>query len=687
MKNKKILIPIIIVLVLTIVGLITYFVAFKQDKNTTLTLIEKQWIEKNKSKLIDLSIINNIPMITYNGEGIFFDFLTDLEEDTQLEFNKVAYKIGDELKSDYALKIVEKVGSNQILLYRDNYILITDDNKKFNTLEDINNLTIGVLNSDIDKINTYLNVDSNLLLKSFDSYNSMIEDLTNTDESKKTVDAIVLPRMMYFKDIVSNDKLNIAYHISEITQDYVLQLGNTDKLNNILTKYYKKWKNDSYEKSYQDQFLDNYLAFSNVDDIAKVEFKSKRYHYGFVENAPYDLIYDGKYVGINHIFMAKFSDFANIEISYKKYSDIDSLVKDFNENKLDIMFNNTTYLTFNMDVANTVSSFDEKIAVVIKQNNDIVVNSINSLKNYEVMAVKSSRIADTLVDKGVKVKVYDNVESLMNQINNNSIIVIDYETYNYYSNSALKNYKIAKLFDLGYDYNFAVRKTNENDLFIKTLDFFLSFNNEKELTNEGYYEVMQLANKPFSLKRLILLIIGIISAAILVVLGISLFKPKQKTKKINLSKEDKLKYIDMLTSLKNRNYLNDNIEKWDASEIYPQTIIIMDLNNVAYINDNYGHAEGDKVIGEAANILIATQMPNSDIIRTNGNEFLIYMVGYDEKQIVSYVRKLNKEFKSLSHGFGAAIGYSMITDAIKTIDDAINEATASMREIKEEIDY
>ena len=143
----------------------------------------------------------------------------------------------------------------------------------------------------------------------------------------------------------------------------------------------------------------------------------------------------------------------------------------------------------------------------------------------------------------------------------------------------------------------------------------------------------------------------------------------------------------MLTSLKNRNYLNDNIEKWDNSEVYPQTIIVIDLNNVAYINDNYGHAEGDKVIGEAANILISTQMPNTDIIRTNGNEFLIYMVGYDEKQVVSYIRKLNKEFKGLSHGFGAAIGYSMIDDAIKTVDDAINEATTIMREIKEEINY
>ncbi|MDD2392248.1 MAG: GGDEF domain-containing protein, partial [Bacilli bacterium] len=156
-------------------------------------------------------------------------------------------------------------------------------------------------------------------------------------------------------------------------------------------------------------------------------------------------------------------------------------------------------------------------------------------------------------------------------------------------------------------------------------------------------------------------------------------------KKKTLTKEDKLRYVDMLTSLKNRNYLNDNIEKWDESEIYPQAIVVIDLNNIAYINDNYGHTEGDNVIKEAANVLITNQIPSSDIIRTNGNEFLIYLIGYDEKQIVSYIRKLSKEFKDLSHGFGAAIGYSIITDAIKTIDDAVNEATLDMRNNKEDL--
>ena len=83
--------------------------------------------------------------------------------------------------------------------------------------------------------------------------------------------------------------------------------------------------------------------------------------------------------------------------------------------------------------------------------------------------------------------------------------------------------------------------------------------------------------------------------------------------------------------------------------------------------------------------MINNQLSGSELLRTNGNEFLVFTVGHDEKSVVTYIRKLNKEFKELSHGFGAAIGYSMITDEIKTIDDAINEATLDMRSNKEEI--
>jgi GGDEF domain-containing protein len=92
----------------------------------------------------------------------------------------------------------------------------------------------------------------------------------------------------------------------------------------------------------------------------------------------------------------------------------------------------------------------------------------------------------------------------------------------------------------------------------------------------------------------------------------------------------------------------------------------------------------DELIVKAASILVNTQLENSEIVRTDGDEFLIYLVGYSEKQIATYTKKLSKEMKTLPHEFGAAIGYSMINDSIKNLDDAINEATLEMITNKEE---
>ena len=62
------------------------------------------------------------------------------------------------------------------------------------------------------------------------------------------------------------------------------------------------------------------------------------------------------------------------------------------------------------------------------------------------------------------------------------------------------------------------------------------------------------------------------------------------------------------------------------------------------------------------------------------------MVGYQEKDVIYYTRKIYKELKELPYGYGATIGYSMIMNDIKTVDDAINEATIDMRRKKEQAD-
>ena len=73
---------------------------------------------------------------------------------------------------------------------------------------------------------------------------------------------------------------------------------------------------------------------------------------------------------------------------------------------------------------------------------------------------------------------------------------------------------------------------------------------------------------------------------------------------------------------------------------------------------------------------IKTQLDNSDIMRTDGNEFLVYLVGFSQKQVTNYIHKLNKEFKKLPYEYGAEFGYSMINDSVKTIEDAIGIAAA-----------
>ena len=107
-KKRNIIIIIAIVLILAITGVL-YFVFTNQDKDSTLTLVEKQWIESNKNKVIDFGIVNNIAILNNSGEGLLFDFFEAIEEDTSLEFNKISYEYGEAVNEEYAFKVVDKV--------------------------------------------------------------------------------------------------------------------------------------------------------------------------------------------------------------------------------------------------------------------------------------------------------------------------------------------------------------------------------------------------------------------------------------------------------------------------------------------------------------------------------------------------------------------------------------------------
>ncbi len=677
MKNKKKLILIlIIILTVFIFGVFLFFALTHEDKNTSLNFLDKQWIDSNKNKRFDFAIVPNIPIFSYDGEGVFLDFVSDLESVTGLEFNKISEVYGKESNSDYGFKILDEVSDDDILIYEDNYVLLTSSNKRFEGISEITNMTVGILGSEATSIDFYLK-GSNVSYKTFDTVDELFVAISGDSEVEPSVGAIIIPKTIYLNKILKNNKLNISYNITELSKKYVLSLGDNSKLNDILTKYFIKWKEDNYLDKYNEHLSSLYFKLTNVGDKQKTDFRAKNYIYGYVNNVPFDM----SDAGINYSIVNNFSSFAGIDVRFQKYSSYSDLVSAFNENNVDFMFNNLSNFEYKMDILNTISNFDEKVVVLGKKSNNVVINSVNSLYKRNLNVIDDSAIKYYFESQNLDVNGFKNLDSLVNSSKNDDLIIIDYYSYKYYFDKLFEDYDVKFDFYLGNDYNFIVRNINDNALFYNLFNFYLSFLNDKGIINQYYNSIYDTPVAKANTN--VLLIIAFVAIIVLIGLIVLLVVSNIQNSKA-LSKTDKLKYIDLLTSLKNRNYLNDNIEKWDSSEVYPQAIIVADLNNIKYINDNYGHSEGDNLIKEAANILIKNQINNSEIMRTNGNEFLIYLVGYDEKQVANYVKKLNKEFKELAHGFGIAIGYSIITDAIKTVDDAINEATLEMRSIKEE---
>ena len=673
--KKKIIAIVISVIVLIGIG-VGIFLYVNKTSEHEFSSSEQQWLEKNKVYAIDFYMPSDIAGLTYMGDGVFFDFINDMQERTGLDFNEIAYQASTSLEDkEFAIELVNKVEENQILMFTDHYVIITFNNNIYTNPSEINGLKLGVQTSQQEEISKYLTGST----IEYVPYETLDELSANLQTNNGTLDGVIVLKSLFLDEILNYD-LHIAYHIPELKMNYVLTLNGDETLNSIVKKSYIKWS-EKQEISYDENLLETYFTFKGVTEKEKTTLREKAYTYGFINNGAYDHLNDDLLVGLNYAVIKDFAEFANIDMEYsKEFNSVTDMVNSFNKNEIDFFFGNIS-AEYKVDYIETVAPIKSEVVILSNINYTNIVNNIYSLSDNRVNVIAGTKIESYLKENGIKVVSHKSIEDLVDSLKTNSIVAIDLENYEYYKTEELRNFKIDYSFSLDEKYNYVINA--ENVVFADLFNFYLEYNSVQKVMSDGYGNVFEVVDNQIYLIIIIIFFAIIILIHILNNMKKLILFVKKNNKKSSLTKSEKIRYIDSLTSLKNRAYLNDNIEKWDESSVYPQIIIVVDLNNIAYVNDNFGHEEGDKVITEAANILIQTQMPRSEIIRTDGNEFLIYMVEYEEKQATSYIKKLNKEFKELSHGFGAAIGYSMITDEIKTIDDAVNEATLDMRSNKE----
>ena len=663
----------IITIIVVLLGVGIYFFLTAEDDETSLTVLEKQWIMRNKKTLIDINVPNNLSILADNGEGVIFDYLTKIEKDTKLGFNKKSYnyKVDNDTLNGLSIMVLsneDKLDKNDVLFTEDNYVLISKTEGYMNDLDSLYQKKIAVLEEDEGIITDYIG--SNFKYEKLATVDDIINNI-----NKSKVEYAVVPRYYVLEEIVQNN-IYVNYSFNNLSNKIVLRLNDNKRLSNIMKKYLESFKKSSYINSYEKEFINFYLNNTDATEVDTTSLSSKVYTYGYVKDSSYNILTNDKLYGYAGEYINLLSNMANIDLEYKEYSSSEKLDSAIKKGEVDIAFIDFDYK--NEQGLYTINAFNPQMVAISKTNYRIT--NKQGLENRKLYTIKNTYLESYLKDN------YNSAISTINSLNtsipDDGILILDEIDYHYYANEMNFNdyYLLLKDDYLG-EYKYFIK--NEESVMYDFVNFMLMYTDSSDIKITAIDNLISSSVSKGDFAHLYLMIVTIIIIPIIVLFVLLALSRTRKNSKL-LHKEDVLKYNDMLTSLKNRNYLRAHIDEWDDMKITPRTIIIADLNNLKYINDNYGQEEGNILIKKAAAVLINTQLEKSEIIRTDGNEFLIYLIGYNKTQINTYINKLSREFEKLPHGFGAAIGYSMIEDEIKTIDDAINEASIEMRMDKEQ---
>ncbi len=107
--------------------------------------------------------------------------------------------------------------------------------------------------------------------------------------------------------------------------------------------------------------------------------------------------------------------------------------------------------------------------------------------------------------------------------------------------------------------------------------------------------------------------------------------------------EDKLRDMsqhDGLTRLYNRRFFEEELERAAGARNPVLTVLMLDVDGLKQVNDTLGHAEGDKLLQRAAEVLSVAFRPEDIAARIGGDEFAVVLPGVDEAAARGLVERL-----------------------------------------------
>jgi diguanylate cyclase (GGDEF)-like protein len=157
---------------------------------------------------------------------------------------------------------------------------------------------------------------------------------------------------------------------------------------------------------------------------------------------------------------------------------------------------------------------------------------------------------------------------------------------------------------------------------------------------------------------------------------------------------DRLRYVsnhDPLTDLYNRGYFTEELERVERGRRFPVSIMVADLDGLKRVNDTLGHAIGDRLIQQAAQVIRSAVRGDDLVARIGGDEFAIILPGTDTPtalEVRDRIRRsealCNLECRNyvigISVGIATAEQGSSLTEALRLADERMYEEKSARKQ-------
>ena len=149
---------------------------------------------------------------------------------------------------------------------------------------------------------------------------------------------------------------------------------------------------------------------------------------------------------------------------------------------------------------------------------------------------------------------------------------------------------------------------------------------------------------------------------------------------------------DALTGLLNRRGFERQLtaQVQEARTGHGGTLLMLDLDNFKYVNDNLGHEAGDRVIESVARLLRDRLRGSDCLARFGGDEFAVLLSGDDgdgsvrvAHDLVDAIRVTPAFSPTGAHRLTTSIGVTMLDGSQATADEALNQATTALYTAKD----